>query len=379
VDESTRKQERSLDEGGPEAVARLARTYLRQGRADDALELTEGASAPEVLAVRAELLHEVGELEDAVEAAGAARRADAGAVGDDLRARLRDALLASTPEARDDDLVDLAQARRLALLADEGDLADVRRRVSGLISTHGAALARAQVASGAAGAALLADDPSPLVRALAQGTHGTPPYADEPTPTRLFSAHGPDFKSGTFVAFETSCEDRLTYFSTDLFRAVNDLLGVLRNEVELAFGRGYGLAMERGQAAGYLEARVGEINAAGVLPFPLVVHHHQPFDVLVGVDGGGSLSPEDERLAGRFAEDLARHPARMNNPGDTAPYARILGAFRGGNPEPDALEALFREAEQVYGPVGVSALRRFARRAGQENDALAARRARRGR
>ena len=180
----------------------------------------------------------------------------------------------------------------------------------------------------------------------------------------------------TFVAFEASCEDRLTYFDAALFREVDLLLGEEGAPRELAFGRGYGLAVENGLPRGDLEDRVAAVDAAQVLPFRLAVHHHQPYDVLAGVEGETDLSPEDERLAWRFAEDLARHPARMANPGDTAPYALLLGAFRGGNPTPAELDALLSACREAYGPVGFHALRRFAGRAARENDALAARRAR---
>jgi hypothetical protein len=64
----------------------------------------------------------------------------------------------------------------------------------------------------------------------------------------------------------------------------------------------------------------------------------------------------------------------MGNPGDTAPYALLLGSFRGGNPEPQALDALLERCRETYGPVGTSALERFAKRAHRENERMAARR-----
>ena len=76
----------------------------------------------------------------------------------------------------------------------------------------------------------------------------------------------------------------------------------------------------------------------------------------------------------RFAEDLKKHPARKNlNPDDTAPFAKILGAFRGGNPKPERLQALFGEAQKRYGAVGLRALQSFATQAALENKAVAKR------
>ncbi|RMG09058.1 MAG: hypothetical protein D6731_20550 [Planctomycetota bacterium] len=365
MDEGLRRHERAAAAGDERAAVRLARQHLRAGRRDRALAATEGARSPPLLALRAELLCEA-DPSVAADCALAALRRDPAALPATLRTRLG-AALRRAHAAAETAVAALAAAQRLVGL---GFAAAPPPGTEYLLE------------AGRASAGL---PPSPdegaLARALRRGRTGLLPHPEESPPSRLFSAHGPDFFSGTFLVFAASCEDRLTYFEAALFDAVDALLpapdpGWPRR---LAFGRGYGLAVERGAPTGLLRRAVEEVNAERLLPFPLEVHDHQPFDVLEGISGAGGLAPRDERLAWRFAEDLARHPARLGGDAEAPPYARLLAAFRGGNPPSGRLEALLGECGEAYGPVGLAALTRFARRAARENERMQARRARRER
>jgi hypothetical protein len=344
----------------------LAHAYQRAGRGSDALTALEGQESPGALAFSAELLLHANRLGDAADAAGAAMRTNKSALSAELREALSLGLRGSLPEG------ELPNVDWLDRLHTSKRLAGIDERPSPRAPLHEILLA-AQWIQAPTPSERVTADPHPFVQAFASGTARSPNYPEESVPTRLFGAHGPDFKSGTFIAFVTSCEDRLTYFDAELLAAVDALFETER--LEFAFGRGYGLAIERGLPTGELHERVEAINATGVLPFPLEIHVHQPFDVLDPRkhDPPGRKG-EDARLARRFAEDLKKHPARKNlNPDDTAPFAKILGAFRGGNPKPERLQALFGEAQKRYGAVGLRALQSFATQAALENKAVAKR------
>lgn len=224
--------------------------------------------------------------------------------------------------------------------------------------------------------AALRQDESPYVRFMARtGGVGARPLAPpEPTATRLFGAHGPDFETGLFVSFETSYLARLAFFEVRVFRAIDALLGGQGPRM-IAFGGTYGLGYGRDQVRGDVHDRVEAVNASGLLPFALEVSGPRPFDHLDGRAPSDMLSAADERLARRLARDLGGHPARTPVRGRAAEAApppghgdqlhhRILRLFPPGRvPADDVLGPLLDEARADYGPVGFRALERFVTKA----------------
>ncbi|MCO5169384.1 MAG: hypothetical protein M9894_23825 [Planctomycetes bacterium] len=375
MDEQARRAEReAAREGDASARVRLAHAQRRSGRWADVLAATAGLEQAEALAVRAEALLRTEQVEAAAVAAAAARAIDPGAVGGDLAEEVAATLLerarAGDPLAR---LVALGHAAALGAAGALEPASDDR-----------SALVRAQAARLPALAPALRDDPSALVRSVARrvaegegevarravATRGE----DEEPRTRLFSAHGPDFDFGPFVALQASGEARFACCDLDLFREVHAALGGAARR--LGFSRvGYGLAVPAGVAfdPDALEADVARLNDAGALPFPVRMVGQQPYDPLGDLD---RVAVDDGLLCACYVHDLTWHPVRHFGAAPDAPlFARIAAALRPGHPpDPAALEPLLQEARGRYTPLGARALALFVEEEGHGK--RAARRAR---
>lgn len=357
MDRVTRKLEREALEGEPEARVRLAQHYLRTERCQEALERVEGLSEPDACAIRCASLLHLGQPGAAADAAAEALRGDPHALREDLLGDLARSLLDATQPGG------VARLQTLRRCAQLGSVASEPLRP---MLADPDPLVRLQLARNPALAEALRDDPVAIVRHQARGAPSIEPFPREPMPTRLFSAHGPDFETGHFVGFESSCQARLTFFEADLFWAVGRLLHL--DTPVLARGRGYGLGVVTGDAVGDLEEKAAAVNAARVLPCSLRVDYGQMFDHLQPREEhqGGELHPEDELIASFLARDMTRHPARLESPGHPHTFARLLERFPPGRSEPTApVDDLLTEAEGVYGPVGVRALELFLTIAGQ--------------
>ncbi len=385
MDERARRAEReaALD-GSASARVRLAHAHRRSGRWADVLAATAGVPQADALGVRAEALLRTDQLELAAATAAEARALDPEAIGHDVAHELALALLASVDADASVGPADGAGRRlaRLTALGRAAALGPGAAQALAPVAREGDAFERAQAARIPALAAELLDDRSALVRFVAQRTAtGVDAAAlqtlatcspDEPPRTRLFSAHGPDFDFGLFVAFQASGEARFACCDVELFRAVDRLLGgpVRR----LGFSReGYGLGMPSGAAVGDLEEKVALLDATGVLPFPLRLVGLQPYDPLAALDVD---SIDDRQLCAWFVHDLTWHPARHFGAGPDAPlYAQVAAAL-GPEREPDraALAALLERARERYTPLGLRALELFVQEEG--NGSRAARRAR---
>lgn len=405
MDEATRELARRED---PEVRADLARRHLRGGEPEAALE-TLGAAAradpAEVHALRCEALCELERFPQAAAVARAARRLDPLALAEGLLARLRDALapaLRSAPAARGEEgeaprwerLLPLAALGPVSaeLLAEAAcSSSPLERQVAALHEAHAPGLtadpdpltralaqegrARALTPSerlaqlaGADGPTrlVLAHDPSleqalagdanPMIRYVAQGSPPAPPLPREPMPTRLFSAHGRDFQTGTFLSLEGSTELRLRALTQASLRLIDELLGG-------AFpwavrGRGYGLGRPSDAPLGDLPERVELIGRLGLLPFALTLGRGHMFDVLAP-EGEEGEDP-DAPLVRFFASDLSRHPARLEaGPDHPQLYAQLLSRYPPGKPLPPPPADLLAAAEARYSSVGARALARF--------------------
>lgn len=374
MDEQARRAEReAAREGGASARVRLAHTQRRGARWADVLATTEGLEQADALAVRAEALLRSEQVDAAAAAGAAARALDPAAVGAALAEELAAALVA---RAGDDRLARLVALGGAAALGAAGALEPALADADPLV--------RAQAARLVDLAPALTDDPSALVRFVARRAAAGEDDAarraaatrgeDEEPRTRLFSAHGPDFDFGLFVAFHASGEARFACCDLDLFRAVSDLLG--GGARRLGFSRvGYGLAVPGGAALDEraLEAAVARLDASGALPFPVRVVGLQPYDPLGDLDREAT---DDGLLGACYVHDLTWHPVRHFGAGPLAPaYARIAAAVRPGKaPDPAELAPLLDEARARYAPLGVRALERFVEEEGRGQ--RAARRAR---
>jgi hypothetical protein len=349
---------------------RSAHEALRAGRRAEALRLLEDVVDAAGLALRARIL--VDDLERAGAAASAASEAirlDPAAVDPDLATAIGGALLRLHPPAD-------TEGGAYGLLrecAREGADAGARMREA---AADDDPLIRGEVAKAPLFApeslGSLRDDPSAYVRFMARtGGRGARPLdPPEDTATRLFGAHGPDFETGLFVAFQTSYQARLAFFEASFFRAVDALLGG-RGPRMIGFGGQYGLGYHRDAVRGDLHERVERINASALLPFDLEVSGPRPFDHLVGLSPSDTLSADDERLARRLARDLSGHPARLRSkgaapptPGEQQLHHRLLVLFPPGRtPSDEQLDPILFEARAQYGPVGYRAVERFVEKA----------------
>lgn len=375
MDERARLAEReAARDGSASARVRLAHAHRRAGRWSDVLATTEGLAQADALAVRAEAFLRTDRLDLAAAAAAQARALDPDALGLDLAHELALALVAAAEGA--DRLARLAALGRAAALGPGAAEALLP------IARAGDPFERAQAARVPALARELQDDASALVRFVARRTSlGDDAAAlrararcspDEPPRTRLFSAHGPDFDFGLFVAFQASGEARFACCDLELFRAVDRLLGGPARR--LGFSReGYGLGVPAGAAVGDLEEKVALLDASGVLPFPVRLVGLQPYDPLAALDAD---PPDDRLLCAWYVHDLTWHPARHHGAGPDAPiHARVAAELRPDR-EPDraALAALLERAREEFTPVGARALELFVQEEG--HGSRAARRAR---
>ena len=209
---------------------------------------------------------------------------------------------------------------------------------------------------------LLRADPDPLIRYVAQGSPSVPPLPREPLPTRLFSAHGRDFQTGTFLALEGSTELRLRALTHGSLRLVDELLaGAFPWQVR---GRGYGLGRPGDAPEGDLPERVELVARLGLVPFPLSLGRGHMFDVLVPEEG--EEDDLDAPLVRFFASDLSRHPARLEaGPDHPLLYAQLLSRYPPGKPLPAEPRDLLDAAEERYSAVGARALALFVEEAQQ--------------
>lgn len=213
----------------------------------------------------------------------------------------------------------------------------------------------------------LRSDPQPLVRYRAEGSPELAVFPREPMPTRLFSAHGQDFQTGTFLAapvLDASSEARLRLLTPSTLALIDRLCGE-------AFpwrvrGRGYGLARPQGLPEGELEARVALLNLLEVFPLRLRLGRGHMFDILSEREASEAADPPEEVLARYLGADLCRHPARLDGgPEHPLIYARALALFRPTKeresppPAPELLEPILRAADARYSSVGQAALRHF--------------------
>lgn len=424
MDRDTRERARATD-AGPEEHLELARRHLRSGDPQAALTLLEEASLPGVeaheLCARAQVA--LGRWPEAARAARQARCADPTALPEDLLAELREGLLlmaeppngpSSSRESQEVALDAWTRERTWllswlggsgqeltfgargaspepALLAGHEDWAPeflghpdplvAARALQGLALAEGAqaltrlapptdrlhapqALALAAFES-CAGA--LRDHPQPLVRHLAQGAPELPAFPREPIPTRLFSAHGQDFQTGSFLSapvLDASSEARLRLLTPETL----DLIDLL---CEDAFpwrvrGRGYGLALPSSVPRGELQDRVELLNLTELLPLQLRLGQGHMFDVMRGQKDDDSEDPFEESLARYMAADLCRHPARIDaGPEHALIYARVLAAYRPGKDLAEPPRELLRLAAERYSSIGASALEQFCEWGGQ--------------
>lgn len=185
-----------------------------------------------------------------------------------------------------------------------------------------------------------------------------------PTATRLFGAHGPDFETDLFLAFEARYPARLAFFETAFFRAVARLL-FGRDDLLSGYGGSYGLGFAaHHDRSDQVHARVEALERSGVLPFHVELTGPRPFDHLRGLAPSDTLPADDERLARRFAQDLRGHPARLEGPQQRELHRQILGLFPPGRtPPPAELDPLLDRARVEYGPVGYRAVEAFVERA----------------
>lgn len=372
MDEHARRAEReAARDGSASARVRLAHAHRRSGRWPDVLAVTEGLTEPGALAVRAEALLHAGQVEAAVDTAGAARLADPDALGADLAGELARALLA-TERAAD-------PVGRVAALARASRLGSGAASVLEPALRDRDLLVRAQAARVPELGDLLVDDPAPLVRFVARRARegdaalravctSTP---QEPPRTRLFSAHGPDFEFGLFVVFDASGEARFSFIDLALFQAVDRLLGGPVRRLGFSKG-GYGLGVPSRTAIGDLEDEVRALDASGALPFPLRLDR-QPYDPLDDLAGAS-----DDLLCGGYVRDLKWHPVRHFGAGPDSPvYARVAAALRPNRPEDVSdVTALLAQARDLYTPIGVRALEQFVRLEREEQRDSSARRQR---
>ncbi|MBL4846220.1 MAG: hypothetical protein JKY65_11885, partial [Planctomycetes bacterium] len=217
----------------------------------------------------------------------------------------------------------------------------------------------------------------PMVRHLAQGSPPLPAFPREPIPTRLFSAHGQDFHTGTFLSapvLDSSTEARLCLLTPATLELINHLFAD-------AFpwsvrGRGYGLALPASAARGELQERVALLNTIELLPLQLRLGQGHMFDIIWGQkpesEDPPAEDPPAESLARYLAADLCRHPARVPTrvPAETAEnlvYARLLAAFRPGKEPPSQswTAGVLTEAAASYSAVGLAALEQFVEWGGQ--------------
>lgn len=373
MDERARLAEReAARDGSASARVRLAHAHRRSGRWPEVLAATEGVAQADALAVRAEALLRTEQLEPAAAVAAEARALDPDALDPDLSNELARALLAAAVDA--DRVTRLGALGRAAALGATAALEPAVRDADPFV--------RAQAAHVPALAPDLRADASALVRFVARRTaEGDDDAAlralatcsrEEPPRTRLFSAHGPDFDFGLFVALQASGEARFACCDLELFRAVDRLLGGPPRR--LGFSReGYGLGVPSGAAVGDLEEKVALLDASGTLPFPVRVVGLQPYDPL------GELDPartDDGLLCACYVHDLTWHPVRHHGAGPEAPpYARVAAALRPGRARAAAeLEPLLLATRERYTPLGARALALFVQAEGH-----GARAARRGR
>ncbi len=190
----------------------------------------------------------------------------------------------------------------------------------------------------------------------------SPPLPREPLPTRLFSAHGRDFQTGTFLALEGSTELRLRALTHGSLRLVDELLaGAFPWQVR---GRGYGLGRPGDAPEGDLPERVELVARLGLVPFPLSLGRGHMFDVLVPEEG--EEDDLDAPLVRFFASDLSRHPARLEaGPDHPLLYAQLLSRYPPGKPLPAEPRDLLDAAEERYSAVGARALALFVEEAQQ--------------
>jgi hypothetical protein len=422
VDRDTRERARAAD-AGPEEQLDLARRHLRSGEPRAALERLEGADLVDVeaweLRTRAELA--LGRWTEAARAARQARCADPGALPEELLAEVRAGLkeehdpVEPSPSAAAREAAAEAWARERAWLMswlggsaeelrsltqehavvaghhewwpeylDHSDPLLSARARQGLALAQGAAALEHLAPAGdrlhapqalalaifpsCAGA--LRDHAQPLVRHLARGAPPLAAFPREPIPTRLFSAHGKDFQTGSFLSapvLDASSEARLQLLTPETL----DLIDLLCGE---AFpwrvrGRGYGLALPSASPRGELQDRVDLLNTLELLPLQLRLGQGHMFDVMSGQKDEGTAGDEDpfeESLARYMAADLCRHPARIEaGPEHALIYARILGAYRPGKEPEEPPRDLLGLASERYSSIGASALEQFCEWGGQ--------------
>lgn len=413
MDRDTRARARATD-AGPEELLELARRHLRSGEPEAALARLEDQDLPGAepweLRTRAEAA--LGRWSEAARAARRARCCDPSALPPELlsevRAGLREAPFGN--ELSSGELGFLLRERAWllswlggaghelgehttehALLAgheewaaeflDHPDPLVAARALQGLALAEGAgalerlappadrghapqALALAVFQSCAPA---LRDHAQPLVRHLAQGSPALPVFPREPIPTRLFSAHGKDFQTGSFLSapvLDASSEARLRLLTPGTL----DLIDLL---CEGAFpwrvrGRGYGLALPAASPRGELQDRVELLNTLELLPLQLRLGQGHMFDVMAGQKEDPAEDPLEESMARYMAADLCRHPARIEaGPEHPLVYARILASYRPGKEVAEPPRDLLDQAAARYSSIGASALEQFCEWGGQ--------------
>jgi len=401
MDEATRELARQED---PEVRADLARRHLRGGEPEaalDALGRVDPADPAEVHALRCEALCELVRYEEAAASARAARRLDPAAVAEGLLERLANELTLvhvttaprgwrtllslaclgpTSADLLEDSVVSASPLERQVaalheehaprLVADPDPLVralSYEARSRGLSPPERAALlegadapARLVLAHDPTLWPALREDRNPLIRYVAQGSPSAPPLPREPLPTRLFSAHGRDFQTGTFLSVEGSTELRLRAMTHSSLALIDQLLaGAFPWQVR---GRGYGLGRPSDAPEGDLPERVELVARLGLLPFELSLGRGHMFDVLAPEeDEGDDL---DAPLVRFFASDLSRHPARLEaGPDHPLLYAQLLSRYPPGKPLPPEPGDLLEAAEERYSAVGARALARFVEQA----------------
>lgn len=420
MDRDTRERARAADTG-PEEHLELARRHLRGGEPEAALALLNEAElrGAEAGSLRARAEGSLGRWRAAARAARQARLAAPDALAPELLAEIREGLaadveapaepspsatfveadahesarerawllswlggepdllraasdepallagheaLASSYLGHADPLVSARARQGLALAEGEGALAELAPPEARLHDVQALALAGFESCAGA-----LRDHRQPLVRHLALGEPLLPAFPREPIPTRLFSAHGKDFQTGSFLSapvLDASTEARLRLLTPETL----DLLDLL---CDGAFpwrvrGRGYGLALPSNVPRGELQDRIRLLNLLELSPLQVRLGQGHMFDVM---SGQGEKDPEDplEASLARFvAADLCRHPARVDAGEDHAlVYARILATYRPGKEVLEHPTALLALAAERYSQIGLAALEQFVAWGGQ--------------